>query len=167
MCNGNGTPGNSTTFGSGNTGMIEGKSIGCDKGDATLRTAAQGSAADDQEDDVREIARQVGALAALVAVAAGCTSSDPPSAVERGRRVYMANCIVCHNPDPAKPGSAGPEVAGASHELLEARVLHGTYPPGYTPKRATKAMVPLPHLASRLDDLTAFLAAAQGPAARQ
>ena len=94
----------------------------------------------------------------------GCTPSAPATPVERGQRVYMANCIVCHNPDPTKPGAAGPELAGASRALLEARVIHGAYPPGYTPKRSTKAMVPLPYLASRLDDLAAFLAAAaNGP----
>jgi len=73
----------------------------------------------------------------------------------------MAHCVVCHNPDPTKTGGAGPEIAGASRELLEARVVDGTYPPGYTPKRTTKAMTPLPFLAPRIDDLAAFLAAAQ------
>ena len=89
----------------------------------------------------------------------GCTDSQPVTAAERGRRVYLANCITCHNPDPTQPGSAGPEVAGASRELLEARVVHATYPPGYTPKRPTHAMVALPHLAARIDDLAAYLAA--------
>lgn len=116
---------------------------------------------------MRGVVSCVGALLVTAAMASGCTPSEPPTAVERGRRVYMANCIVCHNPDPTKPGSAGPEVAGATRALLEARVLRGTYPPGYTPKRATKAMIPLPHLASRLDDLAAFLAAATSPAASQ
>ena len=97
------------------------------------------------------------------ALFAACTSSEPPTPAERGRRVYMANCIVCHNPDPTKPGSAGPEVAGASRELVEARVIHGTYPPGHTPKRASKAMIPLPHLKNRIDDIVAFLAEAANP----
>ena len=119
---------------------------------------------DEQEDGVREVVSCVGTLLVLAAVASGCTPSEPPTPVERGRRVYMANCIVCHNPDPNKPGSAGPDIAGASRELLEARVLHGAYPPGYTPKRTTKAMVPLPYLAARLDDLAAFLAAAKSAA---
>jgi hypothetical protein len=68
---------------------------------------------------------------------------------------------VCHNADPNKPGSQGPEIAGASRELLEARVMHATYPPGYKPKRNSHAMLPLPHLAGKIDDLTAFLAAAK------
>jgi mono/diheme cytochrome c family protein len=108
----------------------------------------------------RSVVTDVGAILTLGALVVGCTESAPLPPVERGRRVYMANCIVCHNPDPTKPGASGPEVAGASRDLLEARVVHGTYPPGYTPKRTTKAMVPLPYLANRLDDLAAFLAAA-------
>ena len=114
---------------------------------------------------MREVARSVGALVVVVAMASGCSSSESTTAVERGRRVYMANCIVCHNPDPMRAGSAGPEVAGASRELLEARVLHASYPPGYTPKRTTKAMVALPFLAAHLDELAAFLQAVQTPTA--
>jgi mono/diheme cytochrome c family protein len=89
----------------------------------------------------------------------GCARSGAQAAAERGRQVYMTYCVACHNADPASPGAAGPEVAGASRELLEARVVHGTYPPGYTPKRPTKAMTPLPFLAPKIDDLAAFLAA--------
>lgn len=108
---------------------------------------------------MRRIERYAVAILIAGGLVSGCTS-EPVTAVERGRRVYMANCIVCHNPDPTKPGSAGPEVAGASRALLEARVVHAAYPPGYTPKRTTKAMVALPYLAPRIDDLAAFLAAA-------
>ncbi len=98
-------------------------------------------------------------LCSLAILLAGCSDPQSLPASERGRRVYLANCITCHNPDPTKPGSKGPEIAGASRELLEARVLHGTYPPGYTPKRTTREMVPLPYLAAKIDDLAAFLAA--------
>jgi mono/diheme cytochrome c family protein len=109
---------------------------------------------------VRSVVSCVVAILAVAGLVSGCANPASVPPIERGRRVYMANCIVCHNPDPTKAGSAGPEVAGVSRELLEARVVHGTYPPGYTPKRRTKAMVPLPYLAPRLDDLAAFLAAA-------
>jgi mono/diheme cytochrome c family protein len=97
-------------------------------------------------------------LSAAAVVVSACTQSTPLTPAERGRRVYLANCITCHNPDPTQPGSTGPEIAGASRELLEARVLHTAYPPGYTPKRATHAMVALPYLAARIDDVAAFLA---------
>ena len=80
----------------------------------------------------------------------------------RGARVYAANCIACHNPDPTQDGVLGPAVAGSSLELLEARVLRGEYPPGYTPKRDTKAMIPLPHLAPDIPALTAYLDSVKG-----
>ena len=77
----------------------------------------------------------------------------------RGRAVYMSLCTACHNADPKLDGSVGPANAGASRDLVEAKVLRGEYPPGYTPKRPSKVMPPLPHLAGSIDDLTAFLAA--------
>jgi len=97
------------------------------------------------------------ALLALVGVAIGCGPSAPDDPVARGRRIYMSNCLACHNPDPTKDGSQGPAIAGASRELLEDRVLHLTYPPGYKPKRNTHAMTAFPQLAGKIDDLTAFL----------
>lgn len=71
--------------------------------------------------------------------------------------IYMTNCVVCHNPDPNLPGSQGPPIAGSSRELVEARVLHLSYPPGYKPKRNTHAMRALPMLAPEIDNITAFL----------
>jgi mono/diheme cytochrome c family protein len=87
---------------------------------------------------------------------AGCTSK-PETPVERGRRLYMTNCIVCHNPDPNLAGSQGPPIAGSSQALVEARVLHLSYPPGYKPKRTTHAMRALPQLKNYIGDITAFL----------
>jgi mono/diheme cytochrome c family protein len=97
-----------------------------------------------------------------LALAFGCSErGDGPSlseAAQRGRAVYTGVCIACHNPDPSLDGALGPAVAGASRELLEARVVRAEYPPGYTPKRASQAMPAMPHLAGKIDDLAAFLA---------
>lgn len=89
-----------------------------------------------------------------------CSEGGAPAddAVARGRRVYLTNCTACHNADPTLEGSVGPVVAGASQELLEARILHGNYPPGYTPKNPGAAMPQLPHLAPAIPDLAAYLA---------
>lgn len=95
------------------------------------------------------------AVTALVALAA-CRSGDE-TAPERGRRVYVANCIACHHTDPRLDGPMGPAVAGSSHELLEARVLRGEYPPGYEPKRDSGLMMPLPYLKDDIGALTAYL----------
>ena len=99
---------------------------------------------------------------AAVALAAAC-NSKPPDRVEKGRMVYITNCVVCHNPNPNLPGSQGPAIAGASQALLEARVLHLTYPPGYMPQRGTHAMRAFPQLKKHIGDLHAFLAAAKQP----
>jgi mono/diheme cytochrome c family protein len=95
------------------------------------------------------------ALALALALAA-CAEEEGPAG--RGRQVYLAQCTACHNSDPAKDGPLGPAVKGSSRELLEARLLHGSYPPGYTPKWNTAAMQPQPALAPTIPDLAAFLA---------
>jgi mono/diheme cytochrome c family protein len=102
------------------------------------------------------------ALAALLTTAttlAACsdqtTTADPKA--ERGRQMYLAQCIACHNPDPALAGPLGPPVKGSSRELLEAKVLKGTYPPGYTPKRPTNLMPPQPALEPEIPNLAAYL----------
>ena len=62
---------------------------------------------------------------------------------------------IGHKTDPAKDGPGGPAVKGSSWDLVEARVLNGTYPPGYKPKRDSKVMPP--DLATSIPDLAAFL----------
>lgn len=95
------------------------------------------------------------------APAAPEASSSAPTAqalAERGKAVYTANCIACHNPDPSQDGAIGPAIAGSSPELIEARVMRTEYPPGYTPKRTTHLMIALPFLESDLPALAAYLA---------
>jgi mono/diheme cytochrome c family protein len=99
--------------------------------------------------------------ATLVALllAAACGDDAPVESAEaRGERIYRNVCATCHSGDPSQDGVLGPAIAGASEELLRARVVHGSYPPGYTPKRNTRQMVALPHLESTIADLTAYLA---------
>ena len=86
----------------------------------------------------------------------GCEEkkSDPAS---KGRTVYMAHCIACHSPNPAVDGSVGPALQGSALELIEARVLRGEYPPGYSPKRTTHIMQRLPLEQVDVENLHAFL----------
>src|SRR5579862_1925676 len=102
-------------------------------------------------------------LAGLALVSAASCQGKKVTPAERGRVIYMSNCVVCHNPDPNLPGSQGPDIAGSSRELVEARVLHLSYPPGYTPKRKTHAMRAIPTLAPEIDNIVAFLQAAKRP----
>ena len=101
-----------------------------------------------------------GALVASLFFVLSCTKSgQAPSndLVSRGRVVYQSNCIACHNTDPKKPGTLGPDIFGSPLELIEARVMRAEYPPGYTPKRQTHQMVPIPQLKADLPALQAFL----------
>lgn len=104
---------------------------------------------------------KAGTIAMLGAVTltalAGCSQEKLSPEAERGRQVYQAQCIACHNSDPAQPGAIGPAVKGPSEDLLRAKVLQGTYPPGYAPKRPTKVMQPMPQLANEISALAAYL----------
>ena len=97
------------------------------------------------------------ALFALAAALGGRRQPTVGAAAERGRQAYLAQCIACHNPDPTQPGAVGPPIKGSSRELLEAKVLNGTYPAGYTPKRPTKVMVPIPAAAPEIASLAEYL----------
>lgn len=91
-------------------------------------------------------------------VAAEESDSAPPAAdPERGRSVYLTSCAACHHEDPSLKGGIGPPVSGASRELLVARLLHASYPEGYTPQRPSRIMPAMPHLAEEIDHLHAWL----------
>ncbi|MGZ3789329.1 MAG: c-type cytochrome [Bacteriovorax sp.] len=88
----------------------------------------------------------------------GCTKEKPLSPLEqRGKSVFMTNCTACHNQNPTLAGSVGPDIAGSSLELITARVMHQSYPPGYKPKRSTGLMPALPFLQADLPALHAYL----------
>ncbi len=105
------------------------------------------------------------ALAVSLLIATGCekksgdttSGSGTRSLVDRGKTVYRTSCIACHNSDPKRAGSLGPEVWGSSKELLVARILNATYPPDYQPKRSTHTMAPIPHLKDDIDAIHAYL----------
>lgn len=76
---------------------------------------------------------------------------------QKGKSAYLSNCIVCHNPDPTKPGSIGPDIAFSSLELVTSRVMYAKYPPNYKPKRPTAAMPPFPMLEKDIPAIHAYL----------
>jgi len=116
-----------------------------------------------------KIAMKVLAICALLTVSACGKDSDQAGGekkdrdYERGKAVYVANCIACHNPDPAKEGSIGPALRGSPPELIESRVLRIEYPPNYKPKRATKVMPTFPFLKSEIPYLVAYLREQSAP----
>lgn len=92
----------------------------------------------------------------------GCSKDSNDSSAkdpdwQRGRAVFLANCVACHNNDPSQDGPIGPAVKGSSKELLESRVLRTEYPPNYKPKRPTKVMPQFPFLKDEIPYLSAYL----------
>lgn len=102
------------------------------------------------------------ALAALASAALACGGGEESggldAAAARGKTIYENVCTACHNRDPRESGALGPGVAGASLELLEAKVLRAEYPPGYAPKLPSAAMPKYEYLAGSLGDVAAYLA---------
>lgn len=76
---------------------------------------------------------------------------------EEGRRVYIANCIRCHNADPTKRGSIGPDLFTTPLEVFRTKVPKGSYPPKYIPKRKTKVMPRFPSLADKVDFIYQYI----------
>ena len=99
------------------------------------------------------------AVLAIAATFAACSEPSSPGgpAAERGRQLYLSQCIACHNSDPAVAGPLGPPVKGSTRAVLESKVLKGTYPPGYTPKRPTTLMPAQPALEPEIGNLAAYL----------
>lgn len=109
----------------------------------------------------------IGAAAVLwLAACSGGSGSDSESAAARGEKIYKNVCATCHNVDPRYDGTVGPAIAGSSLELLQAKVLNGKYPPGYTPKRQSAIMPQLPHLKANLPDIAAYLQSSVRPGAQ-
>ena len=77
--------------------------------------------------------------------------------IEKGRMVYFANCVSCHNNNPKKPGSIGPEVYGVSIDVLTQKIVSGKYPENYRPKRTSKIMPLMPHLNKEISNLHVFI----------
>ena len=95
--------------------------------------------------------------AGLALALSACSSEKLSPEAERGRQLYLGSCIACHSADPTQAGPVGPEIKGSSQDLLEAKLLRGTYPPGYKPKRPTAVMPPQPQLARDVPALAAYL----------
>lgn len=88
-------------------------------------------------------------------------ASPTQNELDKGRRIYLSNCISCHNKDPNVKGAIGPEIKNVPYEVLEAKILTGKYPEklpaGFIPKRKTKLMKPIPKIKDDLKVLHAWI----------
>ncbi len=87
--------------------------------------------------------------------------SATPAMIERGRVLYVANCIRCHNKDPNVKGSIGPEVVDAPMAVMYSKVMTGKYPDplpaGFVPKRKSRAMQAIPKLKADIPVIWAYV----------
>ena len=83
------------------------------------------------------------------------------STLDKGKRLYLSNCIQCHNKDPNLKGSLGPELVDAPLEIVYAKVMTGVYPaklpPGFVPKRSSKVMRKIPKLEKDIPAIHAWI----------
>jgi mono/diheme cytochrome c family protein len=79
----------------------------------------------------------------------------------KGKRLYLSNCIQCHNKDPNMKGSLGPEMIDAPLSVMTSKVMTGVYPaslpPGFVPKRKSKAMRKIPKLEKDIPAIHAWV----------
>jgi mono/diheme cytochrome c family protein len=81
--------------------------------------------------------------------------------LDKGKRLYLSNCIQCHNKDPNLKGSLGPELVDAPLEIVYAKVMTGVYPAklpaGFVPKRSSKVMRKIPKLEKDIPAIHAWI----------
>jgi mono/diheme cytochrome c family protein len=111
---------------------------------------------------MKRLTKKLPVVLLALALSACSKESDQAGAAkdpdwQRGRAVFIANCVACHNNDPSKDGPIGPAIKGSSKELVESRVLTTSYPPGYKPKRPTQVMPQFPFLKDEIPYLVAYL----------
>ncbi len=81
--------------------------------------------------------------------------------LDKGKKLYLSNCIACHNKDPNMKGSIGPEMVDAPLAVMTSKVMTGGYPAvlpvGFVPKRKTKAMKKIPKLQKDIPAIHAWV----------
>lgn len=89
------------------------------------------------------------------------TAVDPATLIPKGKEIYTANCLTCHNKDPNVKGAIGPELVDAPLEVMIVKVKTGRYPEvlpaGFVPKRKTKQMRKFPQLEADVPAIHAYI----------
>lgn len=73
------------------------------------------------------------------------------------KSLYLNKCAKCHNVNPTKYGSIGPDIAGSSKELLTLKTQKKQYPVNYKPKRKSRIMPLIKLSETELDSLYKYI----------
>jgi len=96
-------------------------------------------------------------LSLLVFISACSGPQGESTPYTRGKAVYNSECTSCHNTNPDLDGSVGPALRGSSYALIYNKLILGTYPEGYTPKRNSNLMSKFTGLYPDTPDLYFYL----------
>ena len=87
--------------------------------------------------------------------------SADQATLDKGKRLYLSNCIQCHNKDPNLKGSIGPEMVDAPLSVMTSKIMTVAYPAvlpaGFVPKRKSKAMKKIMKLEKDIPAIFAFV----------
>ena len=98
----------------------------------------------------------IGALMGSLFFSNSLLSADQAT-IDKGRRLYLSNCIQCHNKDPNLKGSIGPEMVDAPLSVMTSMIMTGAYPTGFIPKRKSKGMRKIPRLQKDIPAIYEFV----------
>lgn len=108
-----------------------------------------------------KVAASTEAAPAAAPVAETVAYEQNPVDIEKGKEIYLSQCIKCHNKDPNVKGAIGPEMVDAPLEVMQAKVFTGRYPEvlpeGFVPKRKTKQMTKLPQYIKDVPSIHAYV----------
>ena len=80
------------------------------------------------------------------------------SNADAGKALFISKCTQCHNKNPSKPGSVGPDIADSSFELLKLKTQQRKYPAGYKPKRKTLVMPIIKLTDAQIESMRVYIA---------
>ena len=86
----------------------------------------------------------------------------PYTSLSVGKSIYMQNCIKCHGSNPNYAGSLGPDLVSTPIDVLKSKVVDGTYPEYYEPKRKSKLMPKFPKLSRDVESLHLYIESFKG-----
>jgi mono/diheme cytochrome c family protein len=101
-------------------------------------------------------------MRAIIILSLLVSCNAPHNSLNVGKSIYMQNCIKCHGANPNYAGSLGPDLVSTPRDVLKSKVVDGTYPEDYEPKRKSKLMPKFPQLSENIEALHLYIQSFKG-----